>query len=384
MTARPDLERHVTDWLHADVTSEGADRSSRPRSFASPTSDRSGGRGSQGYAHPAGSSCSGRGRGCPDGGGSRRPRIRRRTRRARRSRACGRPDLTSRSRPSCRPTRRKRCTGVLRCSMSGPRQPVRSASTTTTVLVAGASILDTVAEPVLAGIEISVEIVPRVDRRRDRASAGHSRSVNQGDDGRVHGAGGSLVRVISAPPRRPTRSPAVRPALESTVSPMASQSWLAAGTGYPAGIRPIRVAPATGELGPRSFEVHQRRRAAVGVNPYRIALLIVERFRSPAIQIRRRRSERRLWRARLHRVLHAREAPSACPAHAADDHAVAPENITEQVRRRPHARWWSDQLHEQATAGGRKTCRSVILQAGKAVARPAVTLDDMTFCMLSE
>jgi hypothetical protein len=158
---------------------------------------------------------------------------------------------------------------------------------TQTAIGAGASILDSVREPVPAGIEISVRIVPGADRSGTVLAPGIPASVDQGTTIESTGAGGSLVRVDLSRSGTPYTITAVRPALESDgeLGGVTVNKLGAAGTEYPPGIlTQYAVAPATGELGPESLTFINDVRAAVGNDPYRIAALMVERFKSPAFK----------------------------------------------------------------------------------------------------
>jgi transglutaminase-like putative cysteine protease len=155
---------------------------------------------------------------------------------------------------------------------------------TQTAVEAGAAIVDAVREPVPAGIELRVRIVPGADRSGSVLAPGMPVSVDQATNVESTGAGGSLVRVDLSQPAAPYTITAVRPALVSDGWPLGvSVSKLAAaGTAYPVEIfSQYAVAPAAEELGPESLAFINDVRATVGDNPFRVAALMVDEFRSP-------------------------------------------------------------------------------------------------------
>ena len=120
---------------------------------------------------------------------------------------------------------------------------------TQTALEAGESILDSVREPVPAGVSISVTIVPGADRSGTVLAPGLPASIDQATTIESTGAGGSLVRVDLSRPVTPYTITAVRPALESVGAPdgLTVNKLAAAGTEYPPGIATqYAVAPAPG------------------------------------------------------------------------------------------------------------------------------------------
>ena len=168
---------------------------------------------------------------------------------------------------------------------SGVNRSWSASRATETELGAGESILDSIREPVPAGVAISVRIVPGVDRRGTVLSPGIPASVDQAARIESTGAGGSLVRVDLSRPVEPYTVTAVRPALESDREPggVSVSALVDAGTAYPIEIAgQYAIAPPAGEFGPDSMAFLGAIRAVAGDNPYLIAAGIVERFRSPA------------------------------------------------------------------------------------------------------
>ena len=163
---------------------------------------------------------------------------------------------------------------------SGSARAWRLSSDRSTTLGAGGSILEVTDEVVAAPdqAEVTVEVTPGDDASGVVVAPGLPTSVDQAATVLSTGAGGSLARVELSRPGEPYTVTGIRPAPES----VSVADLVAAGTDYPQEIlsqyaRP----PEPGELGPTSWAFIDEIRAEVGLKPYGIAAQMVERFHSP-------------------------------------------------------------------------------------------------------
>jgi transglutaminase-like putative cysteine protease len=152
----------------------------------------------------------------------------------------------------------------------------RASELTRTSVAAGSPILDAANEPFAADalIEIPVTVLPG-DSIGGAVSPGIPSTVDQPIEIESTGPGGSLARISLS---RPSESYTV-----TGIQLVASAADLAAaGRDYPAEIlAQYATPPEDGELGDASLAFIRDIGAVAGDNPYRIASLMEERFRSP-------------------------------------------------------------------------------------------------------
>jgi transglutaminase-like putative cysteine protease len=161
----------------------------------------------------------------------------------------------------------------------GPSQQTR------TSVAAGTSILEVANEPfaVEARIEIQVTIVPS-EASVGAVAPGIPVTVDQRIEIESTGSGGSLVEISLSRPGESYTITGAQLAVESdrTSNGVSVAELAAAGRNYPPDIlAQFAPPPEDGELGVESRAFMDEVREAAGDNPYRIAALIEQEFRSP-------------------------------------------------------------------------------------------------------
>ena len=150
----------------------------------------------------------------------------------------------------------------------------RASALTRTSVEAGSPILNVASEPFADLIDITVTVLPG-DSIGGAVSPGIPSTVDQPIEIESTGPGGSLARISLSRPRESYSVTGVQ--LAASAADLA-----AAGRDYPAEIlAQYATPPEDGELGDASLAFIRDIGAVAGDNPYRIASLMEERFRSP-------------------------------------------------------------------------------------------------------
>ena len=184
--------------------------------------------------------------------------------------------------------------GAMFDQWSGSGRAWRSSDQTRTSVAAGTSVLDVAGEsfanralievPVTIALADSRVAIALADPRVEAVTPGIPATVDQRIEIATTGSGGALAGIFLSRPGEPYSVTGVQLAVESETTPdgVSAAKLAAAGTDYPPEIvAQFAIPPEDGELGDESLAFIRDIRAVVGDNPYLIATLIEERFRSP-------------------------------------------------------------------------------------------------------
>jgi hypothetical protein len=289
MNARPDLERVLTDWLHAAATAEGSDRVlagalvrvaqvqherrgrtswlSDMNSYAKPLLAAAAAATVLALAivgiNPLSNSASGRVDGLWPSG----------------------PGVAFMAQLPADAPEAIYWRGAMFDQWSGSGRIWRPSAQTRTSVEAGISILDVAGEPFAADGLIEIPVTIRLAERGEGAvTPGIPATVDQRVEVESTGSGGSLVRISLSRPSESYTITGVQLAVESERTPdgVSAAKLAAAVRDYPLEIlAQFAIPPEDGELGDESLAFIRGIRDAAGDNPHRIATLIEQQFRSP-------------------------------------------------------------------------------------------------------